>query len=130
MIARITAITAVTAFGVARAGVAPLPCNAPGVTTPAAANLHIASDYPVLSIVLREEGTTILAFVIGTDGRPGIPTVVQSSGSLRLDDASKEALRAWVYKPALMGGAPTACLQRAQVKWLIPEAPEPPKKAQ
>lgn len=130
MTARLISIAAAVGFCATRAYAELPPCNGLGMTTPAATNLHIASEYPILSMVLHEEGTTILAFVIGTDGRISTPAVAQSSGSLRLDDASKEAARGWLYSPALIGGLPTACVQHAQVKWRIPEAVESPKKAQ
>jgi protein TonB len=116
--ARLVAIALIAPALMARAGAEPL-CNASGTTAPAASNLHLASDYPLLSVVLHEEGTTIVSFVIGTDGRTGAATVIQSSGSLRLDDASREAIRNWTYTPAQSGGTPVACGWNAQVKWAL-----------
>jgi TonB family protein len=96
-------------------------CGAPGVTPPKAANQHIAGDYPVLSIMLQEEGTTTLGFIIGADGTPVSVTVVKSSGSLRLDDASVEAVtKIWRYQPALSAdGKPLACPWKAEVRWIL-----------
>jgi len=131
MIARVIVIASAAAFCAPRADAAPLPCNASGMTAPAASNSHlIASDYPILSVLLHEEGDTVVSFVVGTDGKTAAQAVAQSSGSLRLDDASMEAVRGWLYNPALSGGVPTACVQRALVKWRIPEEAQPPKKAQ
>ena len=131
MTVRLIAITAVAASSTLSANAAPPPCHAPGLTRPAAANSHLlSSDYPVLAVLLREEGDTIVSFVIGTDGKTSALAVSQSSGSLRLDDASLEAVQGWLYTPALSDGAPTACIQQAVVKWRIPEQAEPPKKGQ
>jgi TonB family protein len=96
-------------------------CGAPGVTPPKAANQHIAGDYPVLSVMLREQGTTTLGFIIKEDGTPASVTVVNSSGSLRLDDASVEAVtKAWRYKPAMSAdGKPLACPWKAKVLWIL-----------
>ncbi len=96
-------------------------CGAPGVTPPKAANQHIGGDYPVLSVMLHEEGTTTLGFVIKQDGTTASVTVVQSSGSLRLDDASVEAVsKNWRYMPAHSAdGKPLACPWKAQVRWVL-----------
>ena len=125
---RALTIVVAAALYATRADAEPPPCNGPGLTMPAAANSHLASGYPILSAVLQEEGSTIVRFVIGTDGKASAPTVLQSSGSLRLDDASVESVRSWLYSPAVAGGVPVACIQRAQVRWIIPD--DTSKKAQ
>ena len=128
MIARAIAAAAFAIACASHAGAAPLSCKASDLKQPIPANPHGATSYPVLSAELGEEGTTILTFVIGTDGRTSAFTVIQSSGSLRLDDASKDAVQGWTYTPAQSGGAAVACLQRAQVKWVVPEEAKPAKK--
>ncbi|HVU20207.1 MAG TPA: energy transducer TonB [Rhizomicrobium sp.] len=120
MTARLFAAAVFSACMMVRADAEPA-CGGPGTTAPAAANPHVASDYPLLSVVLHEEGTTTLSFVIGTDGKPGPATVVQSSGSLRLDDASREAVRSWIYTPGHSGSTAVPCMWNAQVKWAIPD---------
>lgn len=104
-------------------------CRAPGVTPPKAANQHTAGEYPLLSVMLKEEGTTTLGFVIQTDGVPTAVTVVESSGSLRLDDASVAAVtQLWRYQPALSAeGKPIACPWKAQVRWVLRGATALPK---
>jgi TonB family protein len=97
------------------------PPDCKGFTPPKAANSHIVQEYPVLSAILHEEGTTILAFVINEDGTVGSVSVARSSGSLRLDDAAVDAVsHQWRYAPAMTpDGKPVACRWKAAVKWVL-----------
>ena len=95
-------------------------CDSSGVSQPAAANAHVAGEYPLLSQALSEQGITILNIVIKQDGSVGAASVATSSGSLRLDDAAIDAVQSrWRYRPAQRNGEPIACRWRVQVNWVL-----------
>jgi TonB family protein len=99
-------------------------CNSQGLTPSTPANPHttVQGDYPLLSIVLHEEGRTVLTIVVNEDGTVGDAKVSQSSGSLRLDDAAATLVKQrWLYTPALSGGKPVACQTMVAVLWRITE---------
>jgi TonB family protein len=105
-----------------RAPADPVPaCNTLGNTAPKPANQHTAQDYPMLSVMMGEQGTTTVSIVVGEDGTAKSASVETSSGSLRLDDASIAAIVGkWRYTPPLAAdNKPTACVQRAEVKWVL-----------
>jgi TonB family protein len=58
-------------------------------------------DYPLLSRILGQEGTTELAFQVMADGTLSDIKVTKSSGSDRLDDAATDCVAKWHYKPGL-----------------------------
>ncbi len=98
------------------------PCNAPGMTPVKPANSHVAEpgDYPILSTVLKEQGTTVLDIVIEEDGAVGNPRVFGSSGSMRLDEAAMDmVVQRWRYTPATQNGKPVACRWKVAVKWVV-----------
>lgn len=97
-----------------------LNCRAPGVSLPTPANAHAigAQDYPLLSIVLGEEGATTLSIVVEADGSVSEARATKSSGSLRLDDAAAAIVKArWRYHPATMAGKPLRCQTYVAVQW-------------
>ena len=97
-------------------------CDAPGMMPAQPANSHApgSNDYPLLSMVLKEEGNTTLAIVVKEDGTVGNPRVTASSGSMRLDDAAIDMVtQRWRYKPAMQDGKPVACRWKVAVKWTI-----------
>lgn len=64
--------------------------------------------YPRVSLRLEEQGTVTVRIHVGPDGRVRDVELVASSGFARLDEAALEAVRAWVFRPALVGGEPVA----------------------
>jgi protein TonB len=102
-------------------GAAEIPnCTSPGIIKPTAANPHVTDEYPLLSQVLGEEGSTRLDIVIGQDGSVETASVAQSSGSLRLDDAAVDSVqKRWRYHPALQNGTPIACRWKVVVGWRL-----------
>lgn len=77
------------------------------------------AQYPMLSHELHEEGTTQLALVVNVDGTVGDAAVAKSSGSERLDAASLDWVRLWLYHPATKDGQPVASTQRVNIRWTI-----------
>jgi protein TonB len=61
-------------------------------------------SYPLESRRAHEEGTVVLALLLGTDGRVSEISVSGSSGSARLDKAALEAVRKWRWAPLMRGG--------------------------
>jgi TonB family protein len=95
-------------------------CGAPGIVPAKAANSHIAENYPPVSVALSEEGTTTAEFTVTPEGVPTDLKVTKSSGSMRLDQAAQdEILGKWRYTPARLGDKPIACIQTAEVKWVL-----------
>ena len=51
-------------------------------------------------------GQVILAMTIGVDGKPSSVEVFRSSGVPPLDQAAKEGVRTWIFRPATRDGQP------------------------
>lgn len=62
--------------------------------------------YPVESRRKREQGTVILTLVLGLDGAVDSIVVTGSSGFPRLDNAARDAVKGWRWRPTLHGGQP------------------------
>lgn len=62
--------------------------------------------YPFESRRRKEEGTTMLRLLIGTDGRVVDVSIAQSCGYARLDEAILKAARKWRWQPMVRNGAP------------------------
>lgn len=62
--------------------------------------------YPVESRRKREQGTVVLALTLGLDGTVETITVARSSGFSRLDDAARDAVRKWRWRPMVQQGQP------------------------
>ncbi|WP_292922603.1 energy transducer TonB [Novosphingobium sp. SCN 63-17] len=60
--------------------------------------------YPVESRRHKEQGTVVLALILGLDGAVEQISVSGSSGFRRLDDAALSAVRKWRWEPTLRGG--------------------------
>ncbi len=73
-----------------------------GPATPPRKIKHVDAVYPVIAHQARVQGTVILEYTIGADGRVGDVKVVR--GVPLLDQAAVEAVRQWVYEPAVSGG--------------------------
>ncbi len=62
--------------------------------------------YPVDSRRKREQGTVVLAITLAVDGGVESIAVSQSSGFVRLDNAARDAVKGWRWKPTIRGGQP------------------------
>jgi protein TonB len=76
-------------------------------------------NYPQMSVKLGEEGTTMIAFHIMTDGSVTNVTVSKSSGSPRLDEAAVSCAERWHYKPATQDGNAVETPWQANVQWKL-----------
>lgn len=60
--------------------------------------------YPIDSRRKREQGTVVLALVVGTDGGVESIGIARSSGFARLDDAARDAVKHWRWRPIIRDG--------------------------
>ncbi|HUB84614.1 MAG TPA: TonB family protein [Rhizomicrobium sp.] len=68
-------------------------CNADGITQPIMqTKLSLEDSYPPMSVVLGEEGNTVVNFTVKKNGTVADVAVGASSGSIRRDDASVSAM--------------------------------------
>lgn len=63
--------------------------------------------YPPLDARMGNEGTVTLRVLINEKGRADKVEIQKSSGSLRMDDAAREAVQRALFKPYLEDGRPT-----------------------
>jgi periplasmic protein TonB len=61
------------------------------------------SSYPEQAMINKWEGTVTLRVVVGSDGRPSSIEVAQSSGHEILDDAAKDCVEKWTFRPDQIG---------------------------
>lgn len=62
--------------------------------------------YPVESRRKREQGTVVLTLILGLDGEVDSIAITGSSGFPRLDNAARDAVKGWRWRPTLRGGQP------------------------
>ncbi|HEX4293499.1 MAG TPA: energy transducer TonB [Rhizomicrobium sp.] len=74
-------------------------------------------DYPFFARVLGQEGITEVAFQVSADGTVSGIKVAKSSGSDRLDDAAKECVAKWHYRPALKDNQLVDAPMTVKVTW-------------
>ncbi len=78
--------------------------------------------YPSESSTLGEEGTVVLRFLIGVDGKVIESSVENSSGFKRLDESAKEAISKCDFNPATKDGFPVQGVARMKFTFKIQEA--------
>lgn len=100
------------------------PANSP----PVPIGEHVVKAYPEDALRSLQEGTTILAFTIGADGKVSSPSIVRSSGSPALDQAALAGVLSWLYKPAIQGGRPIAVPWKAQVVFRLADQYDSPSR--
>ena len=75
--------------------------------------------YPPQSRRLGEHGSGVFKVLVGENGRPVEVSVVQSSGFARLDQAAMDAIRRWVFKPAVQNSQPVRSWTKVQVTFRL-----------
>jgi TonB family protein len=76
-------------------------------------------DYPFFARLLGREGTTELSFQVLADGTVSGVNVSKSSGSDRLDDAAKDCVAKWHYRPAVKDGELVDTPMTVKVGWSL-----------
>lgn len=86
---------------------------------------HTLPPYPEMSVMMGEQGTSLLTVTIGTDGVPTDVQVEKTSGSIRLDEAARDHVKQnWRWAPIPNGC--TAWRTRVSIKWDVHDAPQAP----
>jgi protein TonB len=63
-------------------------------------------EYPPRCLRMGIEGVVKVRVLVGEDGRPQEMTVARSSGDSGLDTAAMDAVKKWVFEPAMRNGVP------------------------
>jgi len=71
--------------------------------------------YPRDALARREQGTVILRVLVGSDGLPQQVDIEKSSGSPRLDNAARDAVRHWTFRPGTRNGVAQSAWARVPV---------------
>jgi len=77
--------------------------------------------YPPIAHAGRVEGTVAMQAVIAKDGHVKELRIV--SGPPMLQQAALDAVKQWVFKPALQGGVPVEAMTTVNVQFQIPGLP-------
>jgi TonB family protein len=85
-------------------------------------------DYPAAAIRDEAQGTVVMRYVIGTNGRVRSCLVVESSGNAVLDHASCQLVQSrFAFLPAIgADGRPTEETRTQSIAWRMPSDPPPP----
>jgi len=83
------------------------------------ANSCALPEYPASAARNGDTGTTILALLVGTDGRVSSARIEQSSGSRILDRAALNALSLCKFKPATNNGVPQSGWGQLAYVWKL-----------
>jgi protein TonB len=80
------------------------------------------SDYPSAAKRLEEEGTTVIKFLVGADGRVSETQIEKSSGFRRLDQATEQLVKnasKCKFVPATLDGKPVQEWGRMAYVWRL-----------
>ncbi|HEY2009425.1 MAG TPA: energy transducer TonB [Rhizomicrobium sp.] len=84
---------------------------------------HTQAPYPPVSVMTGEEGSTLVKVSIGADGVPTDVSVAKSSGSLRLDQAAVDHIKAdWRWNAPVKSCKPQAAQTEVNVTWNLQNA--------
>lgn len=91
----------------------PMPIMPPKVV------FSVLPKYPESAISQGLSGTTLLSVQVGISGKPERVEVKSSSGAAELDQAAVEAVRQWVFSPAVQAGAALASCYELPVRFEV-----------
>lgn len=81
---------------------------------------HTQPPYPEMSVMTKEEGNTVLNVSIGADGVPSDVTIKTSSGSIRLDQAAIDHVKAnWRWNAPVVNCQPAAAKTAVSIQWSL-----------
>ena len=75
---------------------------------PLSGEVNQPPEYPADAVAHGEQGRVLLSIHVLPDGRVDFAGVTQSSGYRVLDEAARQAVMQWRFKPATMAGKPVA----------------------
>lgn len=85
-------------------------------------------DYPFFARIWGDEGTTELSFQVMADGTVSGVKVAKSSGTDSLDEAAKDCVAKWHYRPALKDNELVDSPMTVKVAWNLDEDSNQDKK--
>lgn len=77
--------------------------------------------YPTDALRRHEQGKVVLRILVGTDGIPQQIEIDRSSGSRSLDNAAREAVRRWTFKPGMRSGVAYAAWAFVPISFTLPQ---------
>jgi protein TonB len=84
---------------------------------------HTLPPYPPESVAAQEQGSSLMDVHITSAGTVDQCTIVQSSGSDRLDKAACDYVNAvWRWQPPTFHGEPTTVTTRVVIRWDLKNA--------
>ncbi len=78
---------------------------------------NMPPNYPREAARRHEHGTVEVLIHITPRGEPGEIEIVASSGSSALDEATRDAVMKWHFKPAIHDGAPVASIYPLRIRF-------------
>lgn len=83
---------------------------------------RVEPNYPPASRRAGEQGTAVFSVLVDPSGHPQEVKVQSSSGFERLDQAAMEAIRRWMFNPAVRGNQKVAAWTSVRVKFQLQSA--------
>jgi TonB family protein len=80
---------------------------------------NCAGDYPFFARMRGHEGVTELAFTVAADGQVSGIKIAKSSGYDGLDDAAKDCVAKWHYRPAIKDNQLVDAPMTVKVNWSL-----------
>jgi protein TonB len=81
-----------------------------------------APRYPIESRRKREQGTVVLTLTLGLDGAVESLSITRSSGFARLDNAARDAVRGWRWRPMVRDGQPVRVRGVVEIPFVLRNA--------
>lgn len=82
---------------------------------------RLQPKYPPLAYRNREEGSVLVRADVDANGTPTDVTVVRRSGSRDLDNAARDAVREWHFRPAIENGKAVASTVEVPIDFKLGE---------
>ncbi len=83
---------------------------------------RVEPNYPPASRRAGEQGTAVFSVLVDPTGHPQDVKVQTSSGFPRLDQSAMEAIRRWMFNPAIRGSQKVAAWTSVRVKFQLQTA--------
>lgn len=83
---------------------------------------RVEPNYPPASRRAGEQGTAVFSVLVDASGHPQDVKVQSSSGFARLDQSAMEAIRRWMFNPAVRGSQKVAAWTSVRVKFQLQTA--------
>jgi TonB family protein len=87
--------------------------------TPPSITKQTEPKFPSQTLNAQVEGPIVIDVVIGKDGKPRSPKVIDTLGAPMLAYATAEAVRQWEFSPALAGDQPVESRYRVTIRYKV-----------